>query len=95
MRVHRFDITGEAYDACQCDERIKDGDILVIRSERVVGVADTWPFAITKEHGSLHGLTDAATPESIGKDKAILTDGWKAAVEHAKKLGYELCKPAS
>jgi len=23
------------------------------------------------------------------------TDGWKAAVEHAKKLGYELCKPAS
>ena len=30
MNTHRFDGTGDAYDACQCDEDIKTGDTLVI-----------------------------------------------------------------
>ena len=29
MTVWHFDTTGEAYDACQCDDRLKDGDTLV------------------------------------------------------------------
>lgn len=95
MKTHRFGSTGEAYDDCQCDENIKDGDTLVIRSERVVGVADTWPFAVTKEHGSLHALSNDATPELIGKNKPALAEGWIAAVAKAKELGYELCEAAS
>jgi hypothetical protein len=33
MTIHRFDNTGEAYDACQCDEDIKTGDMLVIEEK--------------------------------------------------------------
>ena len=29
MTVWHFDTTEEAYDACQCDDRLKDGDTLV------------------------------------------------------------------
>lgn len=31
--IHRFDGTGDAYDACQCDEDIKTGDTLVIEEK--------------------------------------------------------------
>ena len=58
MSIHKFDSTAEAYDACQCDEDIKRGDLLVIESEGVVGVADTWPYAITEAHGELHQLVE-------------------------------------
>lgn len=63
--VHRFDSTGEAYDATQCDENIQRGDILLIESERVVGVADTWPFAVTPTHGHLHALASDASSQAI------------------------------
>lgn len=31
-----------------------DGDILIIESEKVIGVAAAWPFAVTVEAGQLH-----------------------------------------
>ena len=52
--IHHFQTTGEAYDACQCDETITSGDVLVILPEGVVGIADTWPVAVTLNHGNLH-----------------------------------------
>lgn len=52
--VHTFETTGEAYDACQCDDAIHNGDVLLIPSEGVVGIADTWPVAVTFEAGKLH-----------------------------------------
>lgn len=52
-KVHTFSSTGRAYDACQGDE-IKNGDILLIPSEKVVGLAWTWPVAVTVEYGALH-----------------------------------------
>jgi len=58
MSIHKFESTVDAYNACQCDEGIKQGDLLVIESEGVVGVADTWPYAITEAHGSLHRLVE-------------------------------------
>lgn len=58
LQIHFFNSTGEAYDATQCDENIKNGDILVVRSECVVGLADTWPVAVTHHHGAFHVLTD-------------------------------------
>lgn len=63
MKKHTFASTGQAYDACQCDQDVKKGDILLIPDENVVGIADTWPFAISKEHGQLHGLEEGYTPE--------------------------------
>lgn len=54
--VHEFDTTADAYDACQCDEYITMGDILLIASERVVGIAATWPMAVTPNAGALHTI---------------------------------------
>lgn len=58
MTIHTFESTGEAYDACQCDDRIKNGDTLLIPSEGVVGIADTWPVAVTLAYGDLHTPAD-------------------------------------
>lgn len=65
MNTHYFDSTKEAYDATQCRDDIKQGDALVIASENVVGIAFTWPIAVTKNHGELHTLKDDATLESL------------------------------
>lgn len=58
LKIHKFESTGDAYDACQCDENISTGDILIIENEQVVGIADTWPVAVTQRHESLHGVLD-------------------------------------
>lgn len=65
IKVHSFGTTGEAYDACQCDENIKNGDVLLIAPECVVGLAWTWPFAISKRRGHLHTLKDPLTTENM------------------------------
>ncbi|MDT0267970.1 hypothetical protein RM844_16950 [Streptomyces sp. DSM 44915] len=53
--VHRFETTKEAYDATQTHEEIKDGDVLIIEGQGVVGVLyKAWPFAVTTEAGELH-----------------------------------------
>ena len=56
MKTHSFNTTVEAYDACQCDENIHMGDLLLIPSENVVGIAHTWPFAVSEECGALHEI---------------------------------------
>lgn len=63
MAAHYFESSAEAYDATQIGEsdrgdRVEFGDILIIPSEKIVGVCDTWPFAVTKECGSLHAVKD-------------------------------------
>ena len=86
--IHEFESSSEAYDACQCDEDIEDGDVLVVRPERVVGVANTWPFAVTKEHGDLHalkGASEQALRDNLG-DRRV--QGWKNALAVAKNLGF-------
>lgn len=50
-----FTSTGEAYDVSQCDDRINDGDLLVVPTERVAGVlVKAWPVAATPEAGKFH-----------------------------------------
>ena len=56
-RHHTFASTGNAYDAVQCNEAIRTGDTLVVLTEEVVGVAMTWPFAVTEICGKLHALS--------------------------------------
>ena len=89
-RIHTFDSSGEAYDACQCDDDIKNGDVLVIAKEKVVGVADTWPIAITAENGALHQLNIGVTAEGWAKGAAAKLAGFKAAQAEARRLGFPL-----
>lgn len=85
--VHTFDSTGEAYDACQTDDNINDGDTLLIPSEGVVGIAGTWPVAISKEAGELHSLTNPdLTDEEIAKTIGVPVEKVLQAKSHLGKL---------
>lgn len=96
IRIHFFDSTGDAYDATQCDENIKNGDTLVIVDEKVVGLADTWPVAVTKLAGHLHTLDDGKFEtylHQFGADagQRVFTDEQiKVAKAIATAWGFEL-----
>ncbi|MGW4048854.1 hypothetical protein [Streptomyces sp. NPDC004721] len=80
--VHRFDSTWEAYNASQCRDDIRDGDVLVVEPEGVVGFLDAaWPAAITKAHGQFHGLI--STREDLAASAAL-------AEQIATELGFPL-----
>lgn len=70
MTVHIFSSTGEAYDACQCDEDVKNGDVLVIAENEgpIIGIAGTWPFAVTKFHGHLHTVSETEAGRKDNED---------------------------
>ena len=91
-RIHAFETTGNAYDAVQTDETITTGDTLLVLAEAVVGVALTWPFAVSAEAGHLHqvapktGDTLDAFASSLGiKPRAI-----SRAVALARQLGLTI-----
>lgn len=73
-RVHYFESTGDAYDWCMGggigggyeDDDIHSGDTIVIKSEGVVGVSDTWPQAVTKHFGDLHMFMEEGSENSDG-----------------------------
>lgn len=54
MKIWTFQNSGEAYDTIQCDDEINKGDIVLIPSEKIVGIADACPIAITSENGEFH-----------------------------------------
>ena len=91
-RIHSFETTGNTYDAVQTDEAIATGDTLLVIGEAVVGVALTWPFAVTDEAGHLHqvapkaGDTLDAFAGSLGVDPSAIT----RAVTLARQLGFEI-----
>jgi len=92
-RIHAFASTGNAYDAVQTDETIAAGDTLLILDERVVGVAMTWPFAITAETGKLHAVSEPGAGESLKHmEKALgCPDGSSArACRLARTLGFAI-----
>lgn len=84
-----FNSTGDAYDACQCDARIKSGAMLVIESEQVVGLAWAWPVAITAEAGNLHEAKSPAivtNPDDMGASAEQLA----AAKAECAKRGWPI-----
>ncbi|MEU9576281.1 hypothetical protein [Streptomyces chilikensis] len=92
--VHTFDDTREAYDAVQCDGDIRDGDVLVIPSERVVAIVylRIYPVALTVEHGELHQFECAIREiEEAGEYEAAIA----AAEEQARGNGWDLHTPAA
>lgn len=86
MNKHHFGSTGEAYDACQCDENIKDGDLLIIEPEQVVGIAWTWPIAVTAQCGVLHTLKPDGTFENF--EGGMFARSAEAAREFAAWKGW-------
>ena len=85
--IHKFESTGEAYGACQCDERINKGDVLVIIPEGVVGIAHTWPFAITTEAGKLHKMADGYSLARIAAEDGF-PDNTAPAMAIATAFGW-------
>lgn len=95
MIAYQFDDTGEAYDATQCrDELAANGHALVIPSEGVVGLSYTWPVAVTRELGKLHGLATGTKADELmdmGKQGRVWSDeAITLAVRYALDLGLEL-----
>ena len=82
MKIWKFSSTSRAYNACQTDDRIQDGDVLVVESERVAGVASTWPTAVTVESGVLHELAFGA------RLAGAQARGWRDAARVAKSKGW-------
>ncbi|MEV5264770.1 hypothetical protein [Streptomyces werraensis] len=85
-KVHTFNSTSDAYDATQCDEDIKDGDVLVIEPEKVVGIAYTRPFALTEHIGELHAMTNNPRTYKGG----IFAAGVDRAEQIAREHGWLL-----
>ncbi|MEU6318074.1 hypothetical protein [Streptomyces sp. NPDC047009] len=85
--VHHFaGSTAEAYDASQCRDDIRNGDVLVVEAEGVVGFLDeAWPVAITKTHGEFHGLKLPAREHHDGR--------FTASAEIAERIAAELGFP--
>lgn len=84
--VHIFDSTGSAYDACQCDENIKTGDVLFIPSEQVIGLAWAWPVAVTAQCGAFHQPKTGTPVEAI--DNGLFLPFVAMAREWCDQLGY-------
>ena len=89
LKVHEFDSSGQAYDRCQCDSSISDGDILLISSECVVGVAWTWPTAVTQVFGELHSLSGTGNPWADHEKENTFREGWSHALALAREKGWD------
>jgi hypothetical protein len=87
VRVWTFANSGDAYDMTQCDDDLKTGDVLLIPSEKVVGITNTWPLAITKEIGHLHGVEEGYKIEDL-----LPSDTDKDYVNKALKVARSLAK---
>ncbi|MFE4527164.1 hypothetical protein ACFRMO_08190 [Streptomyces anulatus] len=87
--VWPFQSTAAAYGACQCSEDIRDGDVLVIEDEKVVGIAWTWPFALTEDFNELHVTT--ANPRTY--QGGIFAAGVDRAEQIAKERGWRIITP--
>lgn len=86
VKIHYFDDTRSAYDACMCSDDIETGDILLILDEKVVGLADTWPIAITKETGEFHEVKN-----EYGFDRYCLESGMsERSLEIARLLAESM-----
>lgn len=84
--MHYFNSTAEAYDATMTDDGIKTGDVLIVQAEKVVGLADTWPVAVTVEAGEFHHVRDGLSLASYG----FKPEHVRAAVSAAKNFDYPL-----
>jgi hypothetical protein len=87
MKIHNLPNTDVAFDACN-DGTAEDGDVLVVQSEQVVGVASFFRFAVTVKTGD---MSEFLVDYPIGPAEFLkLVNGIRAAVAEAQRLGYEV-----
>lgn len=85
-RVHYFDTSEQAFDACLADDQTTpEGDVIVILSEGVVGLASTCPIAVTREAGVLQRIPSMARDVLLSElvhDAAQLRNAVETALVH-------------
>lgn len=82
MNIWYYDTSAEAYDDAMCNERIKNGDILVAFDDGVVGyLVEAWPTAVTAKHGQFHQWKDDVDP--------LTHEDGKWAISHRLALQVE------
>jgi hypothetical protein len=88
-KLHTFETTGEAYDASQTDDRIRDGDILHVPTEDVVGILlEAWPVAITEKHGEFHLANDDLDWSSVEPVSGGAPKDYRPSFEAARWFGF-------
>ena len=105
-RVHHFDTTEAAYEASLNEWDVREGDVLVIEAERVVGLGSTDPIAITFVAGALKTIAAMTRDELLAElvhgapeigyavDEA-LRHGWPVAPHYLGCAGPQRCLPSS
>lgn len=64
--------------------------MLVIEREQVIGIAHTWPFAMTEAHGELRGLRKGLDPRTWEDGKHA--PGVAVAEREAARMGIPLTR---
>ncbi|MEU0060513.1 hypothetical protein [Streptomyces sp. NPDC006334] len=93
-KVLHFASSADARAAAD-QEQVRDRDVLVVESERIVAfVAVTMPVALTEQHGAFHPYVHLPKParEYCAGDYASTVE---RAEEVAIELGYALADPAA
>lgn len=92
IKVKVYESTTDAYNDTQCNEDIRNGDgtILVIPSEQVVGMAWTWPYAITTHWGELHKLNAHGEASGLAADSKVTKHQIALACAVAASHGFEI-----
>jgi len=94
-KVWEFYSTGEAYNASQCRDEIKDGDILLVPNEGAAAIlVRAWPVAVSQETAgeAFHTLEDGNEWGTFEEGKylhsiALLTFALETALKIRKKNG--------
>lgn len=80
-----FRSSKEAYDAIQTG-KCPQGSIFTVPSERIVGIADTWPVALTKEYGVLHQFKDGLSTEEKARTLKVSSE----VIQQAEQMAQEM-----
>ncbi|MEV5131424.1 DUF6884 domain-containing protein [Streptomyces sp. NPDC053705] len=84
----RYASTEEAYDASQCSEDMRAGDVLVVEAEQAVAFLwQAWPCAITVAHGEFHRAE--GDPREV---EANTGPSVRAAMDAAHAIGAPLAR---
>lgn len=88
MAIELFRSTRAAYDASQTTA--ETGTVMVIESEKVIGISWTWPIAITEEPGKLHVVDPTGKVADLLHDAQISWADLKEAFNEATRRQYPI-----
>jgi hypothetical protein len=58
VHVHEFPDGGEAYDASQCEDEIRDGDVLLVTGQGAGVLVQAWPTLVVGEVEAFHTFAE-------------------------------------